>query len=184
MDHSQSSVQNLLASTKTMGAELEAAQRAINDKSSQIIHLLQKAHNDTLHAKKTETALLNKEADLKRALRSAEWLAQTMQAKHESQLRELSTRCEALERRCQHMDILERQNVELCAIAREHLSQNKTNERTDATTEEKTLTSHAVADVTPTTSPPAPSLLSPGNRVAAAVTVISGLAIMSCAARD
>jgi hypothetical protein len=173
LEHSQSSVKNLLVSTKTMGAELEAAQRAIKQKSDQIIHLLQKSHNDTATSQKVTTSLQKEKADLQRALTSAQWLAQTAQAKHESQLRELTLRCDALDKRCQHMDVLERQNVELCAIARQQLSQKEAPSRT--------VTSHVVQDVASTTSPPGPSLLSPGNKTVAAVTAIAGLAILSTA---
>ncbi len=175
LEHSQSSVKNLLVSTKTMGAELEASQRTIKQKSDQIIQLLQRAHNDAAVSQKVTTCLQKEKADLQRALSSAEWLAQTAQAKYESHLRELTMRCDALEKRCQHMDVLERQNVELCAIARQHLSQKEAPARS--------VTSHAVPDVASTTSPPGPSLLSlsPGNKTVAAVTAIAGLAILSTA---
>ncbi len=176
LEQSQSSVKNLLVSTKTMGAELEASQRIIKEKSNQIIQLLHRVHNETVAAQKVTTSLQNEKADLQRALSSAKWLAQTAQAKYENQLRELTSRCDALEKRCQHMDVLERQNVELCAIARQQLAQKEASA--------KTVTSHAVPDVASTTSPPGPSLMSPGNTTAvAAVTAIAGLAILSTATR-
>lgn len=174
LEHSQSSVKNLLVSTRTMGAELEAAQRTIKQKSDQIVQLLQRIHNDTATSQKLTTCLQKEKADLQRALSSAEWLAQTAQAKYESQLHELRVRCDALEKRCQHMDVLERQNVELCAIARQQLSQKEV-------APASSVTSHAVPDVASTTSPPGPSLLSPGNKTVAAVTAIAGLAILSTA---
>jgi len=174
LEHSQSSVKNLLVSTRTMGAELEAAQRTIKQKSDQIIQLLQRVHNDTATSQKLTTCLQKEKADLQRALSSAEWLAQTAQAKYESQLHELRVRCDALEKRCQHMDVLERQNVELCAIARQQLSQKEV-------APASSVASHAVPDVASTTSPPGPSLLSPGNKTVAAVTAIAGLAILSTA---
>ena len=180
MDQSQSSVKNLLVSTKTMGAELEVAQRTINATSNQVLQLLQRLHDEGTAAQKMETSLLNKQKELKRALASAEWLASSMKAKYEAQVGDLAARCDALEKRVQHMDVLERQNVELCAIARQHLSssskENKENE----------VMSHAVKDVDATTSPPAVSLLSPirGATAVTAVTAVAGLAIMSCAARQ
>lgn len=177
MDQSQSSVKNLLVSTKTMGAELEVAQRTINATSNQVMQLLQRLHDEGTAAQKMETSLLNKQKELKRALASAEWLASSMKAKYEAQVGDLAARCDALEKRVQHMDVLERQNVELCAIARQHLSSsNKENE----------VMSHAVKDVDATTSPPAVSLLSPirGATAVTAVTAVAGLAIMSCAARQ
>ena len=159
-----------------MGAELEASQRIIKEKSNQIIQLLHRVHNETVAAQKVTTSLQNEKADLQRALSSAKWLAQTAQAKFENQLRELKSRGDALEKRCQHMDVLERQNVEPCAIARQQLAQKEASA--------KTVTSHAVPDVASTTSPPGPSLMSPGNTTAvAAVTAIAGLAILSTATR-
>lgn len=176
LDQSESSVKNLLASTKTMGAELESAQRQIKQKSDQIIHLLQKSHDDRAAAQQMETSLLKKQAELQRALHSAEWLAQTMKAKYENQVGNLTAKCDALEKRCMHMEILERQNGELCAIARQQLK----------TDNKKEVTSHAVENVDPNTSPPAPSALSPmrGSTTVAAVTAVAGLAIMSCATRS
>jgi hypothetical protein len=180
LDQSQSSVKNLLVSTKTMGAELEVAQRTINATSNQVLQLLQRLHDEGTAAQKMETSLLNKQKELKRALASAEWLASSMKAKYEAQVGDLAARCDALEKRVQHMDVLERQNVELCAIARQHLSSsNKENK-------ENEVMSHAVKDVNATTSPPAVSLLSPirGATAVTAVTAVAGLAIMSCAARQ
>lgn len=183
LDQSQSSVKNLLVSTKTMGAELEVAQGTIKEKSEQIIMLLQRLHDETTAAQTKETWLLNKQGELQRALASTEWLASSMKAKYENQLRDLTARCDALEKRVQHMDVLERQNVELCAIARRHLSSK--NDKTKSKDEGQDVTSHAVKDVEVMTSPPAASLLSPirGATAVTAVTAVAGLAIMSCATR-
>ena len=183
MDQSQSSVKNLLVSTKTMGAELEVAQRTINATSNQVLQLLQRLHDEGTAAQKMETSLLNKQKELKRALASAEWLASSMKAKYEAQVGDLAARCDALEKRVQHMDVLERQNVELCAIARQHLSSSSKENKEN---KENEVMSHAVKDVDATTSPPAVSLLSPirGATAVTAVRAVAGLAIMSCAARQ
>ena len=171
---SEKSVRFLVNATKSMSHDLTFSQDQLKKKSEHIAGLMKQLQDQTAVAQHMEESFIQKQEELQKALHSAEWLASIAKNRYENQIEELNHKVEALEKRCQHMEILERQNMELCAIARERMHTPVQ------------LESHRMHDVDTTTSPPARTdQNSVGARTAvAAVTAAAGLAIMSCATRS
>lgn len=171
---SEKSVRFLVNATKSMSSDLKFSQDLAKKKSDEIAELLEQLKDQAELAQRMEDSFIKKQDELQKALTSAEWLASVTKSRYENQIEELTHKVETLERRCEHMEILERQNMELCAIARDRLH----------TPVE--LESHRVKDVDTTTSPPSNSgQNSVGAKTAmAAMTAAAGFAIMSCATRS
>lgn len=170
---SEKSVRFLVNSTKSMSHDLQCSKYQVEKKSEQIAALSKQLHDQIEAAHLMERSFLERQDELKRALHSAEWLATVTKDRYESQIEDLNFKVHALEKRCEHVEILERQNMELCAIARDRLH----------TPVE--LESHRMKDVDTITSPPSRmEESSAGAKTAiAAVTAAAGFMIMSCAAR-
>lgn len=157
-----------------MSYDLSSSQDQLRKKSEYAAGLLKKLQDQTEVTEQMKDSFMKKQEELQKALSSSEWLASVTKVRYENQIEELNHKVDALEKRCQHMEILERQNMEFCAIARE---------RMDTPVQ---LESHRMNDVDATTSPPArPEQQSVGARTTvAAVAAAAGLAIISCATRS
>jgi ABC-type transporter Mla subunit MlaD len=171
---SEKSVRFLVNATKSMSYDLGYSQDQLKKKSDHIADLMKQLQDQTAAAQDMEESFVQKQEELQKALHSAEWLASVAQTRYEKQIEELSEKVEALEKRCQHMEILERQNMELCAIARDRMHTPVQ------------LESHKMHDVDTITSPPnrTETHSVTARTAVAAVTAAAGLAIMSCASRS
>lgn len=157
-----------------MSYDLSFSQDQLKKTSEHAAGLLKKLQDQTEVTEQMKDSFMKRQEELQKALSSSEWLASVTKVRYENQIEELNHKVEALEKRCQHMEVLERQNMELCAIARERMHTPVQ------------LESHRMNDVDTTTSPPArPEHQSIGARTTvAAVAAAAGLAIMSCATRS
>lgn len=125
--------------------------------------------------KVVEVTLLDKQTELQNALRAAEWLLSSNKAKHQSTVAALNTRIDSLEKRCQHMDILERQNVELCAQLRDlHTSKKPGVPPTEGNDGPESFQITHAEDITS----PHPTQNKSGNKTVAAIS-FAALSVMA-----
>jgi hypothetical protein len=169
LSDSEESVHRLMDQAESLNNDLKASQHQVALKSSQIIKLMQDIQQKTCAAQEMENSFKERQNDLQGALRSAEWLAAVTKARYEDQIQKLSSKVDILEKRCMHVEALERQNAELCALVRE---------RSNTPVQSGQIASHRMEDVESIASPP---LHIPSTRtaVAAVTTAVAGLAIFA-----
>lgn len=154
---------------------MQSLEAQLKTKSRLIEDLLEKINTQEAIRKDAEVTFLDKQTKLQNALRSAEWLVSSTKAKHQSTVAALNTRIDSLEKRCQFMDILERQNVELCAQLRELHNAKKpvVPPKEDKDGPESFQVTH-VEDITS----PHPTQKNGGNKTVAAISV-AALSVMA-----
>jgi chromosome segregation ATPase len=134
-------------------------------KSNHVLELCQQVHAKAQAAQVLEAEFARKQTEMKKALSSAQWLATVSKARYESEIQQLNKKAESLEKRCMHMDALERQNAELCALMRERLSSPEQ------------IQSHPMQDVESVSSPPSKGM----NRTTVAAISVAGVAFIAAA---
>lgn len=125
LQQSESILHSIQAEKDDVERKMHSLEAQLKTKSRLIGDLLEKINAQEEMRKEMEVAFLDKQTELQNALRAAEWLVSSTKAKHQSTVAALNTKIDSLEKRCQFMDILERQNVELCAQLRELHSSKK-----------------------------------------------------------
>jgi len=119
LQQSESILQSIQADKDEAVRTMQSLEAQLKTKSRLIEDLLDKINAQEEMRKDMESIFSEKQTELESALRSAEWLVSSTKAKHQSTVDALNTKIDSLEKRCQFMDILERQNVELCAQLRD-----------------------------------------------------------------
>lgn len=158
----------LAATEKTvnqLNEENSSLEQKLTLKSNHVLELCQQVHAKAQAAHVLEAEFARKQAEMKKALSSAQWLATVTKARYESEIQHLTEKVELLEKRCMHVEALERQNAELCALMRERKPSPQP------------IQSHPMQDVETISSPPSKGM----NRTAVAAISVAGVAVIAAA---
>ncbi|WPT13936.1 hypothetical protein PSENEW3_00000068 [Picochlorum sp. SENEW3] len=158
----------LAATEKTvnqLNEENSSLEQKLTLKSNHVLELCQQVHAKAQAAHVLEAEFARKQAEMKKALSSAQWLATVTKARYESEIQHLTEKVELLEKRCMHVEALERQNAELCALMRERKPSPQP------------IQSHPMQDVETISSPPSKGM----NRTTVAAISVAGVAVIAAA---